>query len=138
MAYSAKEKQTKFDAICDIIISGKSLRTALSKVKLSSQTFFVWIREDEIMSKQYAQATVERAELMFEDMLDIADKTPKLTKTKFGTTVDTGDIQHKRVKIDTRKWALSKMNPKKYGSTPDSEDKNDDNEIIINIIDATK
>ena len=133
MEYSAKEKQTKFDAICDIIISGKSLRTALSKVKLSSQTFFVWIREDEIMSKQYAQATVERAELMFEDMLDIADKAPKLTNTKFGTTVDTGDIQHKRVKIDTRKWALSKMNPKKYGNTPDGSDESD-NEITITIV----
>ena len=133
MEYSAKEKQTKFDAICDIIISGKSLRTALSKVKLSSQTFFVWIREDEIMSKQYAQATVERAELMFEDMLDIADKAPKLTNTKFGTTVDTGDIQHKRVKIDTRKWALSKMNPKKYGNIPDGSD-DSDNEITITIV----
>ena len=133
MEYSAKEKQTKFDAICDIIISGKSLRTALSKVELSSQTFFVWIREDEIMSKQYAQATVERAELMFEDMLDIADKAPKLTNTKFGTTVDTGDIQHKRVKIDTRKWALSKMNPKKYGNTPDGSDESD-NEITITIV----
>jgi len=133
MEYSAKEKQTKFDAICDIIISGKSLRTALSKVKLSSQTFFVWIREDEIMSKQYAQATAERAELMFEDMLDIADKAPKLTNTKFGTTVDTGDIQHKRVKIDTRKWALSKMNPKKYGNTPDGSDESD-NEITITIV----
>ena len=133
MEYSAKEKQTKFDTICDIIISGKSLRTALSKVKLSSQTFFVWIREDEIMSKQYAQATVERAELMFEDMLDIADKAPKLTNTKFGTTVDTGDIQHKRVKIDTRKWALSKMNPKKYGNTPDGSD-DSDNEITITIV----
>ena len=133
MEYSAKEKQTKFDAICDIIISGKSLRTALSKVKLSSQTFFVWIREDEIMSKQYAQATAERAELMFEDMLDIADQAPKLTNTKFGTTVDTGDIQHKRVKIDTRKWALSKMNPKKYGNTPDGSDESD-NEITITIV----
>ena len=133
MEYSAKEKQTKFDAICDIIISGKSLRTALSKVKLSSQTFFVWIREDETMSKQYARATVERAELMFEDMLDIADKAPKLTNTKFGTTVDTGDIQHKRVKIDTRKWALSKMNPKKYGNIPDGSD-DSDNEITITIV----
>ena len=133
MEYSAKEKQTKFDAICDIIISGKSLRTALSKVKLSSQTFFVWIREDEIMAKQYAQATAERAELMFEDMLDIADKEPKLTNTKFGTTVDTGDVQHKRVKIDTRKWALSKMNPKKYGNTPDGSDESD-NEITITIV----
>lgn len=133
MAYSKEEEQKKFDDICDLIISGKSLRTALNKVKLSSSTFFLWVREDEIKSKQYARATVERAELMFEDMLDIADKDPKLTDTKFGTAVDAGDVQNKRVRIDTRKWALSKLNPKKYGEKIEPED-DTDNEITVNRI----
>lgn len=131
MAYNKKEEQKKFDDICDLIISGKSLRTALNKVKLSSSTFFLWLREDEFKSKQYARATVERAELMFEDMLDIADKYPKLTDTKFGTAIDTGDVQNKRVRIDTRKWALSKLNPKKYGEKIEPDDESD-NEITVN------
>jgi len=135
MQYPEIEKQRIFDEICDVIINGKSLRTALKEVKLSSQTFFIWIRDSEKLSKQYAQATIERAELMFEDMFDIADEEAKLTKTKFGTTVDTGDVQHKRVRIDTRKWALSKMIPKKYGENPeDTTPKNKINSEKLRLI----
>lgn len=140
MAYSEEQKQKIFDNICEIIVNGKSLRTALksSKVKIDVSTFFVWMREDENKSNQYARATIERAELMFEDMIDIADKSPERTATKFGTMIDSGDVQNRRLKVDARKWALSKMMPKKYGNIPEVEDKNDDNEIIINIIDGTK
>lgn len=135
MAYSEEEKTKIFDNICEIIINGKSLRTALksSKVKIDVSTFFVWLREDEIKSKQYARATIERAELMFEDMCDIADQEPRLTKTKFGMAVDGGDVQHKKLMVDTRKFAISKMMPKKYGNTPDIID-NSDNEITIKIV----
>jgi len=100
MAYSEKQRQEIFDSICDKIIKGKSLRSALkvSKVKIEASDFFRWLREDEEKCKQYARATSERADLMFEDMFDIADKMPKLTGTKFGTAVDSGDVQHKRTK----------------------------------------
>ena len=136
MAYSAKQKQEIFNNICEIIISGKSLRTALlnCKVKIDVTTFFKWMRENENLSNQYARATIERAELMFEDMLDIADRLPEKTMTKFGTAIDTGDVQHQRLRVDTRKWALSKMMPKKYGNILDTDDKDEDNEIVIKIV----
>jgi len=135
MAYSEEQKTKIFDNICEIIVNGKSLRTALksSKVKIDVSTFFVWMREDENKSNQYARATIERAELMFEDMIDIADKSPERTATKFGTMVDSGDVQNRRLKVDTRKWALSKMMPKKYGNMPDQKD-DGDNEITITIV----
>ena len=135
MAYSEEQKTKIFDNICEIIVNGKSLRTALksSKVKIDVSTFFVWLREDEIKSKQYAQATIERAELMFEDMLDIADKEPATMATKTGRCIDSASVQDKRVRIDTRKFALSKMMPKKYGNIPDGSD-DSDNEITITIV----
>lgn len=123
--YSEEQRQQIFDDICELIISGKSLRFALNKVSIPAKTFFVWLRESEVLGKQYARATTERAELMFEDMFDIADEEPKQMESKFGTCVDTGDIQYKRVRIDTRKWALSKMMPKKYGDKPIEDDKKD-------------
>ena len=134
MAYSKKQKQKIFDDICDLLVSGKSLRTALKEVNFSYKTFYEWIREDKNKSEQYARATIERAELMFEDMLDIADKIPELTKTKFGTSIDTGDVQHQRLRVDTRKWALSKMMPKKYGNASEANDKDEDSEITIKIV----
>ena len=132
MAYSEKEKQDIFDAICEKIVLGKSLRTALKELNnFPAPTFFEWLREDENKSKQYARATDERAELMFEDMLDIADEQPERMETKTGTCIDSGHIQDKRVRIDTRKWALSKMMPKKYGNNPTNDDEDSDNEIIV-------
>lgn len=133
MAYSDKEKTKIVDKICELIVDGKSLRSALKTVKVSAETFFIWIREDEIKSKQYAQSTIERAELMFEDMFDIADSEPKIMDSKFGRCVDTGDIQHKRVRIDTRKWALSKMMPKKYGLNPQDDTKEDAE--VVEVVD---
>ena len=123
--YSIEEKQKIFDEICEIIVNGKSLRSALTKVNISAQTFFVWMREDDSKSKQYAQATTERAEMMFEDMFEIADDS----QGDFDT-VDLGDgitsekfnsehVQRSRLRVDTRKWALSKMMPKKYGDKID-------------------
>ena len=120
MAYSNEEKQMIFDEICSKIIEGKSLRTALKELdNIPPKTFFVWLREDENKCKQYAQATEERAEMMFEDMFDIADEEPDRIETKTGYVIDSGHIQNKRVRIDTRKWALSKMMPKKYGDKID-------------------
>ena len=138
MAYSVDEKQKIFDDICEIIINGKSLRSALKVVKIDASTFFVWMREDEYKSKQYAQATTERAEMMFEDMFEIADEDPQIIETKFGSSIDTGHIQDKRVRIDTRKWALSKLMPKKYGEK--IEDTTEDKEIklTIEVVDPIK
>lgn len=120
--YSEEQRQQIFDDICEIIINGKSLRFALKKVSLPAKTFFVWLRENEVFSKQYARATTERAELMFEDMFDIADDGTNDWMEKkndkgevIGWSINGEHIQRSRVRIDTRKWALSKMMPKKYG-----------------------
>ena len=124
-AYSDTEKQRIFDDICELIISGKSLRYAVTRVGIPAKTFFVWIRDDDVKSKQYAQATIERAELMFEDMLDIADDSTNdfieqdLGDGVINTKVNNENIQRSRLRVDTRKWALSKLMPKKYGDKLD-------------------
>ena len=119
--YSEVEIDKIFDDICDLIINGKSLRYAIKQHNgLSSSTFFRWIREDEIKSKQYAQATIERAELIFEDIFDIADDSDgDYTQTEDGLRFNSEHVQRSRLRVDTRKWALSKMMPKKYGDKLD-------------------
>lgn len=126
MAYSDKEKQKIFDNICEIIVSGKSLRSALlANNNLPASTFFVWMREDKQKSKQYARATEERAEMMFEEMFDIADESSgdyieqDLGDGVVSTKLNGENIQRSRLRVDTRKWALSKLMPKKYGDKID-------------------
>jgi hypothetical protein len=148
MAYSDEEKIKIFDDICEKIIEGKSLRTALKELSdFPAKTFFVWLREDEDKSKQYARATEERAELMFEDMFDIADDGTNdwMEKTNekgenVGWSVNGENIQRSRVRIDVRKWALSKMQPKKYGDKLDitSKDEKLQQNIIVSSIEQKK
>ena len=78
-------------------------------------TFFDWMDKNEQMAEQYARAMQFRAMLLFEDILDDAEREPMRMESKFGTCVDPGDVQNKRVKIDAKKWIAAKMYPKKYG-----------------------
>jgi hypothetical protein len=97
------------------------------------------LRADESKSKQYAKCTEQRAVLLFEEMFDIADETPERMETKTGTCIDTGDIQDKRVRIDIRKWALARMQPKKYsdvgiGNAANKPDDGNENEFLQTTI----
>jgi len=138
MAYSNDERINILDEICEKIIDGYSLRAALKELdKIPAKTFFVWLREDESFRKQYARATEERAELMFEDMFDIADNGTNDWMQKhnekgevIGWSVNGEHIQRSRIRIDTRKWALSKLQPKKYGDKLDITSKD---EAIQNV-----
>jgi hypothetical protein len=123
MAYSEDEKESILNSIFDLIENGKSLRSALIEVKISSSTFFIWIDNDLEKSKQYARATELRSEILFDEILEIAYNTEEGITTKEtdkGVEVSTGDmLGHRRLKIDAIKWSLSKMNPKKYGDKID-------------------
>ena len=124
--YSDKEKTEIFDVICEKIVNGQSLRSILNEIgSISPSTFFIWLREDESKSKQYARCTEERSELIFEDMFDIADDSRNDYITRISNdgveyeVLNSEHIQRSKLRIDTRKWALSKMNPKKYGDKLD-------------------
>ena len=143
MAYSEENKTKTFDSICDLIASGKSLRSSLKKFKLSSQTFFIWLREDEIKSKQYARATEIRASMMFEEMIDIANTPKQGTTEKLtdkGVEIITGDmLGHRRLQIDTMKWGMMRLAPKKYSEravqlTAEKPEDADSNEFLLKTI----
>lgn len=121
MAYSAEQKEQLFKSIFESIENGNSLRKALIENKLSSSTFFIWLEEDEIKSKQYARATELRAEALLDEMMDIVDDSQHdiiPTELGDGITVERTNhevIQRSRLRYDARKWLISKLNPKKYG-----------------------
>lgn len=83
-------------------------------------TVFKWIRENEEFAKQYARATEERTEAMAEDILDISDDGTNDWMEVNGRDVpDSEAIQRSKLRVDTRKWIMSKMKPKKYGDKLD-------------------
>ncbi len=118
MAYSDTQKKTILTNVCERICKGEALRNILNDKGMPSySTFYIWIEEDESKSKQYACACEERQDFMFEQMLEIADdQEDDIYEDKDGKEhVNHNVINRSKLRIDTRKWALSKLNPKKYG-----------------------
>lgn len=122
MAYTVKQKADIITKVCERISKGEALRNILNDKGMPSySTFYIWIEADKEKSKQYVRACEERQDFLFEQMLDIADdqEGDVYTDKEGREQVNHNVIQRSRLRIDTRKWALSKLNPKKYGDKVD-------------------
>ena len=118
MAYSEKQITDIFDYVCKEVEKGRALRNVLKDENMpSTSTFYQWLDNDEVKAKQYARATEVRADIIFDDILAIADENTNDTSiNENGIEVVNNDvIQRSRLRIDARKWVLSKLNPKKFG-----------------------
>ncbi|ECD5849103.1 ubiquitin carboxyl-hydrolase [Salmonella enterica subsp. enterica serovar Kisangani] len=92
--------------ICSLLADGESLRKVCERPGMPNKsTVFRWLAEHTEFRDQYAKATETRADSIFEDMFDIADNVNE----------EAAAVAKARLRIDTRKWALARMNPKKYG-----------------------
>ncbi len=118
MAYTEENKENIFEYVCQEIEKGRALRNVLKDENMpSTSTFYQWLDNDEVKAKQYARATEVRADIIFDDILAIADENTNDTSiNENGIEVVNNDvIQRSRLRIDARKWVLSKLNPKKFG-----------------------
>lgn len=108
--------------ICSRISIGESVRTIVKDNKMpSSSTIFRWLLDEDKKEfwEQYEKARNIQAELMFEELLDIADDQE-------------ADVMRSRLKVDTRKWYLSKVLPKKFGDKIDMTSGGD--KVSFNVI----
>lgn len=89
--------------ICSEISSGRSLRSICDDEGMPNKaTVFKWLAKHLSFNDQYAKAQEERTTAFAEEIVDIADEI-------------TGDTQRDKLRVDTRKWLMSKMAPKRYG-----------------------
>ncbi len=138
-----KEMQTKIEneILSFISENNYSLRKACKKVGISPSTFIVWCNNNDKLMTAYRMACDERVESLFEEILEIADTTEigeTEKSTQNGLEITRGDmIQHRKLKIDARKWYLSKVAPKKYGDKLDIEQKIDGN-VDVNITETVQ
>jgi len=104
--------------ICDKLTEGLSLRRICKSEEFpNASTVYVWLDRFPAFAEQYARAREAATEDMLEEMLEIADD-PLL------------EAQDKRVRIDTRKWAMGKLKPKKYGEKQIVDVGNKDGEAL--------
>lgn len=107
--------------ICSRLSTGESMRTVCSADDMPNRSsVFLWLAKYPEFSDQYAKAKEEAAEAMAEEMLDIADNGSNDYMDDNhgddkGYKVNGEAIQRSRLRVDVRKWYLSKIKPKKYG-----------------------
>lgn len=123
MARPTKYTEELATAICtEIATTTDSLRTICKRLDISVATVLNWLKDESNPSflAQYARAKEEQAELLVEQILEIADYTEKDTVyTEFGEKADKEWINRSRLRVDARKWLASKLLPKKYGDRTD-------------------
>ncbi len=111
------------DRICQKIAEGYSVRSICKeKDMVSMQTLFRWLRENDKFREQYVRACEERSYAQAEEIIDIADNATNDYMEKLegdGYIFNSENVQRSRLRIDTRKWLMSKMNPKVYGDKLD-------------------
>jgi hypothetical protein len=122
MAYSQEQIDTLFDLICERVSNGESISEILRNDDMPVRTtFYKWLVSSKEKMDKYARASELRAEYLFDEIFKIADdKQNDFTTLEDGTRVINHDaINRNRLQVDTRKWALCHMNPKKYGEKKD-------------------
>src|SRR5260221_2586340 len=105
--------------ICAQLAEGISLRTVcLGEDMPTKTTVFNWLGTNKSFVDQYARAKEESADAMAEEILDLSDGAIDVIKN--GAEKKSGALaQSVRLQVDTRKWIMSKMKPKKYGDKID-------------------
>jgi hypothetical protein len=106
------------EAICEGLAQGSSLRKICTADDMPAMsTVCLWLTKHPEFSAQYARARETQMETLFEEIFEIADDTSGDTfvDSEGKERVDHENINRSRLRVDTRKWALSKLSPKRYG-----------------------
>lgn len=109
---------------------GLTLRQVAKQENISAALILKNVANNEAFREQYMRAMELRQECDFEAFDDEISAEPE--RGKFG--IDPAWVQWKRLQIDTRKWALSKRNPKKYGDKIQNEHTGKDGEPLSFVV----
>ena len=111
--------------ICDGLAEGRTLRAVCAAEGMPSpQTILSWAKDlDHPFAEHYAHARELGYQRMADDLVDIADgKSVAWTEADARSEDEASDrdppkdvVQRDRLRVDTRKWLLSKALPKIYG-----------------------
>ena len=116
-----------FTDICDRLANGESLHKICENEGYPAKsTVIYWVMENrEGVAEQYSRAREVQARLLADEIMDIADDGANDTYQKIiegvqaGTVVNYDIVNRSKLRVEARKWFLSKVLPKVYGDKLD-------------------
>ena len=116
---AAKPRPSKYENkadICALVFSG--MRGGLSTFKacdaagVPHSTFLMWMKDDAELANSYARAREDLIERIANEVMELSDADVGLQPDG---KKDWAEVQKHKLQVDTRKWLLSKLAPKRYG-----------------------
>jgi len=104
MARPTKYNKELGERICKSIADGASLVSTLKQDGMPTQALiYSWLAEDkhEGFLEMYKRAREQQQENWAEQIIEISDKD--------------GDVNRDRLRVDSRKWLVARLMPRKYG-----------------------
>ena len=106
--------------ICQRMAEGESLRAICRNADMPGKTTVLrWLGDDSHpgFREQYTHAREMQADYFAEEILEIADDgIGDMTEDDKGRlNVNQEIVARSRLRVDTRKWLMARMAPKKYG-----------------------
>lgn len=92
--------------------SGMSAFKACQVAGVNQSTFNLWLNDDAELAADYARAREDLIERMAQEVLELSDVDVGLQPDG---KKDWAAVQKHKLQVDTRKWLLSKLAPKKFG-----------------------
>ena len=100
-------QETKTEFIRRVSTSTRGLVTICKDAGMPCvDTIMEWLRFDTDFRAMYDEAKAMQQELMFDEMMEIADDNEGDDLIK---------VNRDKLRIDARKWGMAKLAPKKYG-----------------------
>lgn len=115
-------RSAKADEVLRLMVDeGMSTTSACKQVGLGWKLFSEWCEEAPGHSERYTRARAQLLERMAEEIHQIADTPVEGVTITTKPGVDGVEekradmIEHRRLQIESRKWLLARLMPKKYG-----------------------
>lgn len=132
------------DRICELVATtsfGLQRLCELYDELPDKTTVNLWRYKHPEFSTQYAQAKLKQADLLAEEILDIADDSTNDWMLSLDDDQDmvgwklNGDhVNRCRLRIDTRKWLAAKLLPRQYGNEAKDEKQSTDTSVLEKIL----
>jgi hypothetical protein len=125
--------------ICAKISStDKGIHFVAKELNISVSTIFEWLIKYPDFSEKYTRARQLQTEFMREQMIEVSNHRDEDHTPFTGANV----IQRDKLIVETLKWQMSKLNPKKYGDkidvTSDGEKLAQNNVVVKMTIEEAK
>lgn len=116
MGRPSKRTDSMVDEIIERLSDGEPLAAICRDNGMPNpSTVYDWMNADPSLSQRFARAREDGFDAIARQALEIADMPPAYTTGEGTARIDAGDVQNRKLQIETRLKLLAKWDPKRYG-----------------------